>query len=62
MRREAEREAERLRVEAAEQLDRALVEAEASVGVHAEELRRRAQRNRERAIARAIAAAVGEAP
>jgi F0F1-type ATP synthase membrane subunit b/b' len=55
-RREAEREAERLRAEAAEALDRAFAAAQAGVAADATELRRRAGAQRERAVARVLAA------
>jgi F0F1-type ATP synthase membrane subunit b/b' len=56
---EAERDVERLRAGVAEEIDGALVAAREATASRAAELRRRAAANRERAVARAIAAALG---
>jgi F0F1-type ATP synthase membrane subunit b/b' len=63
-RQEAEREADRIRGRAAEEVDRLTSAAEAELRTLAGELRRRAARNRPRAVERAVAAvtAVGEKP
>ncbi len=61
-RREAEREAERLRGETDEELDRAHAAARAALLADAEELRRRATRNLERAVGRAIDVVIGRRP
>jgi F0F1-type ATP synthase membrane subunit b/b' len=64
-RQEAEREADRIRASAAEEVDRLQGAAEAELRAVADELRRRAARNRTRAVARAVSAVLatgGEAP
>jgi F0F1-type ATP synthase membrane subunit b/b' len=58
-RRDAEREVERVRAASAEEIDRGLGGAQAAVVSEAAALRARAGQNRERAVARAIAAALG---
>jgi F0F1-type ATP synthase membrane subunit b/b' len=55
-RQEAEREADRIRARAAEEVDRLAGAAEAEVLALAAELRRRAEANGRRAVARAVAA------
>jgi F0F1-type ATP synthase membrane subunit b/b' len=59
---DAEREVERLRAAIAEELDVALATAKAEVRGQADLLRRRAEQNRERAVARAIGLVTGEPP
>jgi F0F1-type ATP synthase membrane subunit b/b' len=60
--REAEREVERLRFLAAEELDRALAAAGAALASDEAELRRRAAASREKAAARAVAVVLGSEP
>jgi len=55
-RQEAEREADRIRGRAAEEVDRLTSAAEAELRSLAEDLRRRAARNRPRAVERAVSA------
>ncbi len=61
-RREAERRAGRLRAETDEELDRALAGSRAAVLAEVEELRRRAARNQEAAVTRALDVVVGRVP